>query len=207
MMTKIILALASGLLLILGVPRFLAAIWMAVGVPFYDDIVNRRPVEPADIDLLMESREAAFSLSGEPKALAELGTIYSTTSQTPESIALAIETTKQALALNPVDSFTWHRLAVLLAGTPDGAEEALTAWRTSHGLAPYEPPLYNQQFHIGVFLYRNMTEEDRGILREYANRAYARSRGGFRKYARDNDLLEWAKFVLRDPKKTAYLSS
>lgn len=206
MMAKIILAVASGLLLFLGTPRFLAAIWMAIGQPTYNDLENGKPVSQEEFDLLIESRSSAIALTDDADAFADLAVAHYVRGELPGKFQKAIEASLQSLERKPVDAFAWQNLALISLYVPERREEAIKAWRVSYSLGNYSPDLYHVRFFIGTVLYRDLSPEDRELLREDANRAYALNRGRFRQYARDNNLLEWAKFLLRDPEKTAYLT-
>lgn len=206
MLAKALLLAIAAILILVGVPNLIAATWMAIGQPVYDDLESGKPVSQEDFNLLIESREAAIALTDDAEAYADLAVAHYVRGELPGKFEKAIEASRLSLERKPIDAFTWQNLALISLYVPDGREEALTAWRASYALGKYSPDLYHVRFLIGTVLYRDLTPEDRELLMGDVNGAYARDRGAFRHYARDNNLLEWAKFLLRDPEKTKFLT-
>lgn len=206
MVSRIAMIAAAALLIGFGAPNFLAATWMAIGNPAYQDLRTGELSSGDDIDLVIESREAAVALTGHALAAAQLATAYVQRDTSPESIESAVQSTKRSLAVQPVAPYTWLRLASYLSTQPGKYMEALEAWRTSRTLAPYDTFIEHTRLHVGILLFRYMSEEDRENLMADINRSYEWNRGALRSFARNNNILEWAKFLLRDPEKTAFLS-
>lgn len=206
MLAKALLLAVAAILILVGVPNLIAATWMAIGQPIYDDLESGKPISQEDFNLLIESREAAIALTDNADAYADLAVAHYVRGELPGKFEKAIEASWLSLERKPVDAFTWQNLALISLYVPDRKEEAIQAWRASYALGKYSPDLYHVRFLIGTVLYRDLTPEDRELLRGDANRAYVKNRFAFRQYARENNLLEWAKFLLRDPKKTEYLT-
>jgi len=204
---NIVLAAASLVLLWFAVPNFLAAIWMSTGDPLYRDIGSGKKLTSTEIEMLIESREQAISLVNSPKAATDLGAAYLALDPTPENLEKAVASVRSGIKLAPMNAFAWQRLAGLLAFKPDNGVEAVSAWRTARELAEYDTFLFYDRIRIGTQLYRAMTPQDRQILVEDIERAYAERRHSLRGYARRTNILEWMKFLLRDEEKTAFLSS
>ncbi len=204
---NIVLALATLVLLWFAVPNFLAAIWMATGDPIYRDIGTQKQLTNPEIEALIESREQAITLVNSPKAATDLATAYMALDPSHENLEKALVSLRSGINLAPMNAFAWQRLAGLLVFKPDRGAEAVSAWKTARQLAEYDTFLFHDRIRIGTQLYRAMTLPDRQMLVEDVERAYAENRGRLRSYAKQANLLEWMKFLLRDEEKTTYLSS
>lgn len=204
---NIVLAVAAAILLYLGIPNLLGSIWMATGDPIYQDLGEGKTLTPEEIQTLIDSRETALALTGDPKAASDLGLVYIAAGTSPEAIEKAIKSTEASLAAKPVSAFIWLRLATLLTFVPERRDEAAEAWQTARALAEVEPLMLHDRIRVGISLYRNLSETDRKNLITDVETAYAGNRHQLRAYAQQNDLLEWIKFLLKDPEKTRYLSS
>lgn len=202
-----LILLAAGLfLIIVGAPRFLAAVWTTVGDPVYSDINAGKRVSSEDLELLIESREAVLTFVDSPRAYTDLGIAFMMQDTSPDSIARAIEVTEKGLALAPIAAFSWERLAGLYLMAGDREQDALNAWLTSRALARHDPRLFHDRIRVGIGLYRFMNDEQRAMVREAAEEAYAENRHALKVYGRSARILEWLKLLLRDPEKTKYLS-
>ena len=204
---KPFLILSAILLLVMGVPNMLAAVWMATGEPLYRDLGEGKTLSADEAALLVESREAAWALAGLPRGATDLGAAYLAGGVTPENLDRALDMMRKGIEEAPMNAFAWQRLAGLLSLKPGNREEGVRAWRAARQLAEHEPFLLHDRIRVGVGLYHGMSAEDRDALRQDAERAYAKNRGGLRAYGRNNNLLEWLKFLLRDEEKTRFLSS
>ena len=204
---KILLAAASLTLLWFAVPNFLAAVWMATGDPTYRDIAAGKQLTFQEIETFIESREQAIALTNSAKAATDLGAAYIALGLSPENLEKAIKSVRSGIELAPMNAFAWQRLAGLLAVATDSEAEAVSAWKTARQLAEYDTFLFYDRIRIGIQLYRAMAPQDRQILVQDIERAYAKNRNALRTYARRANLLEWMKFLLRDEEKTAFFSA
>lgn len=198
--------ITAAVLLAVGVPHLLAAIWMAMGDPIYTDLGTGKRLGTEEIDTLIKSRETARDITGAARAYTDLGAAYIASGATPESLEKSITSLKIGLEKAPINAFAWQRLATMQALIPDQREEALKAWQAARALAEFEPFLLLDRIRIGVALYREMSLDDREALLKDVRWAYKRNRGGLRAYARQADLLEWIKFLLRDEDATRFMS-
>ena len=200
------MAFAALLLIGLGTPRFLASIWMAVGDPIYQDIGSGTAVSEDDVRALIESRKTALSLVDLPRAATDLGTAYVQQETSPEAIERAIQSIKSGLEMAPVSAFAWLRLASLQATDPNQQSEAVAAWETARKLAEHEPFLLHARIQVGITLYGPMNDVQRELLRTDVETAYRQSRSSLYTFGKNNNLLEWFKFLLRDEEKTKFLN-
>lgn len=193
-------------LLMLGLPRLYAATMMAIGDPIYRDHIAGKPVSQEAAQTLVETREMAFAASHMARAATDLGTAYVIGDASPVALETATKSLHSGLQLAPISPFAWQRLANLELYS-EHFDEALEAWRTARALATHEPFLLYSRIRIGTGLYAKMSPEDRELLRFDINTAYTKNRGQLKRFAQEAKLLEWVKFLLRDPEKTEYLSS
>lgn len=203
---NIILATVAAILLWIGVPNFLAAIWMATSAPTYKDIGSGKPVATTEIEAAIESRKRAIALTNSARAMTDLGVAYVTLDPSPENIEKAVVSLRSGIELSPMNAFAWQRLAGLAVYLPGNEAEALTAWRTARQLAEYDTFLLHDRIRVGTLLYRVMEPADREALLQDTERAYRMNRGALRTFARQANLLEWLKFILRDEEKTKFLT-
>ncbi|MBL4838180.1 MAG: hypothetical protein JKY34_11455 [Kordiimonadaceae bacterium] len=204
------------LLLWIGVPRFLAELMLVPGTPIYERISSGETVTDEELDVLQQSREQSIGFVDKPRSYTDLGLVYilrahrTTDAAEKKAFALkAIEQLETGLALAPVATFAWARLAsaCLIAG-PEHSEKAVKAWRTSVALANFEPFIFLSRNHIGINLYKDLSEEDRQTLRDQVELTYNWNRGKLRRYARDNGLVEWIAFLLyAQPEKAQWISA
>lgn len=204
---KIILAATSVLLIWIAAPNFLAAVWMAVGQPVLNDIEAGKTLTPEDIQTLVESREKALEFSELSNAATELGIAYLLQDQTAEGIEKALASVRRSTELAPMDGLAWMWRARLAIFSPDQEQEAATAWRTARALSEHHAHFLYDRIYIGTLVYRGMEQEDRDNLYIDVERAYKKNRGSLKYFAKQRDILEWMKFILRDEEKTKYLSS
>lgn len=204
---NIMFAAASLVLIWFAAPNFLAAIWMTTGDPILSDIGKGKTPSRAEIETLIESREQTVSIVNSPKGATDAALAYMAQEPTPENLEKAVTSLRSGLKLAPMDAFAWQRLASYLVFVPDGAEEAIAAWKTARGLSEYHTFLWHDRIRVGTQLYRAMTPQDRQLVIEDVERAYAKNRSALRAYARRADLMEWMKFLLRDEEKTAFFST
>ncbi len=203
---NIILAAAALTLLWFGVPNFLAAVWMATGEPVYRDISAGKQLASTEIETLIESREQAVMLTNSAKAMTDLGAAYVALEANPENLNKALASLRSGIELAPMNAFAWQRLAGLAGFVPGNEIEALNAWRTARSLAEYDTFLFYDRIRVGTLVYRVMEPDDREALLADIERAYRQNRSALRAYARNANLLEWLKFLLRDEEKTKFLT-
>ena len=145
----ILFAGLAAFLLAAGVPRLLAAMAMLPGDPSLAEIEDGRPVDAAELALIIAGGQEARRYIADPRlntdiALAQLLQIDRQAPGDAERHALldqAVDQLRLGLASGPANSFAWARLAHALAlqGGRDAA--ALAAWRLSIATAPAEPKL------------------------------------------------------------------
>lgn len=185
------------------------------GTPIYERLNLGEQVSDEELDVLQQSREQAVSFVDHPKAYNQLGFVFLVRAQRASSeterAAYGLQAKEQleaSLKLAPVNTFAWARLATacLLLG-PGYSEKAVEAWRTSVALARFEPFLFLSRNHIGISLYKDLSDEDRAILKEQVNLTYNWNRGRLRAYARQNQLIPWTAFLLYEhPEKAKWIS-
>lgn len=204
--SKLLAITMAAILLLFGIPNFLAAVWMAVGGETINGMIEGAATTPQQIEEAIETRHAALSLAPRAKASADLAYLYQTKGPTVENYQLAIAALEESLRQEPVSAYRWLALSSLFASFPDKQEQAITAWRTSRALSVYDHLLWHQRIAVGVRLYEYFSEEDQAALTEDMELAYRYNRFQFRQFAKQRNLLEWTKFLLKDPEKTAFLS-
>ena len=201
--------LSSLVLLIIGVPRFLAELALVPGTLIYDRISSGEFVENAELTVVEESRLQALEFAELPKAYTDLGTVYLTRAQRAtkreDKTNLArksIVVTTEGLRLAPLNTFAWSRLSVahILLGQ-DHHDKAIEAWRTSVASARFEPLLLTQRLHIGIILYGSMSEQDQSTLRDQFKLTFDWRRGDLRAYARQYQLVDWMVLLAGDDVK------
>jgi hypothetical protein len=203
---RLIFGLLALSLLALGLPRLYAATMMAIGEPIYRDYTSGKSISKDQAKTLIETREAALAAANWPRAATDLGAAYVINNTSPEALATAISSVRHGLQLAPMSPFAWQRLSDLELYVQN-YPEALKAWRTARALSEFEPFLYYARIRTGIRLYAKMSPQDREVLRSDVNLAYTINRGQLKRYAKQKNLLEWMKFLLRDPEKTKYLLS
>jgi hypothetical protein len=139
----------AAFLLAAGVPRLLAALAMLPGDPALAEIEDGKPVDAADLVLVVAGRQEARRYVADPRlntdiALAQLLLVDQQAPGAAERRALvdqAVDQLRHGIALAPANGFAWARLAhaLSLQGGRDAA--ALAAWRLSIATAPAEPKL------------------------------------------------------------------
>lgn len=204
---QIVILLLSVTILWVGVPRFLAALWMAIGAPIYGDISKGKPVSKEDIEFLIETRQNAIKFYDDPRAYTDLALAMVALNPGQESIKEAVVWLEKGLELKPVAPFAWLRLADYYSRIDRAAPEGVQAWVTSRNLARYERFIMLHRVRVGAQLYGSLNEEQRAMLLEDANFAYELNRYAMREYGQQNNMLHWFVFLLRDPQKSKFLMS
>ena len=211
-----VILISSIILLVVGVPRFLAELMLVPGTQIYERILLGKQLNDEDLTVLEHSRLQALEFVKLPRAYTDLGTSYLARAQRAGSAVerlkyaeRAVELTTKGLELAPLNTFAWSRLSLahILLGSAH-YEDALVTWRVSVSTARYEPFLLIQRLHIGIILYQLMTLEDRELLNDQFQLAYNWNRKKMRTYARENQLMPWmAYFVREDAEAKNYFSS
>jgi hypothetical protein len=122
----------GGAILLLAVPRVVAAFWLWLRAPTMDLVIYQEPVSAADLYGLIASRELALgwvdasaSRSEQAAALTVLASLEEPESaRERELLERALGATEASLARGPADPRGWTRLAylrTLLAAAPDPA--------------------------------------------------------------------------------------
>jgi hypothetical protein len=117
-------------LMVLAVPRVVAAFWLWLRGPAMDLVTYQEPVLASDLYGLIASREIALRWLGSSAADSDLASALTVlaASEPPgsgkerELLERAIRATEAGLALGPADPRSWTRLAylrTLLAAAPD----------------------------------------------------------------------------------------
>jgi len=197
---------SSILLLVIGVPRFLAELMLVPGTPIYERISLGEHVSDKDLDVLENSRLQAIEFVDLPRAYTDLGTAYLIRAQrAPDEESrrryaeMAIQTISIGLNMAPLNTFAWSRVssAHILLG-PENYPQAVTAWRVSVQTAPFEPFLLIQRIHIATILYRSMDAADIALLKDQIGMTYNWNRAKLRAYAAKNGLIDWMVFLAPD---------
>ena len=204
--SKLLAIVTAAILLVFAVPNFIGAFWMAIGGETVFALSEGETATPEQIEEAIETRHAALAIAPRAKSSADLALLYLKRGQTAENYQLAIDALEDSLEMEPLSAYRWLTLSAVLAGFPERQTEAAEAWRTSRALSVHDSLLWHQRIAVGIQLYQGLTPADQAALVEDAEMAYRRNRNGFRHFARQYDLLEWAKFLLNDPEKTAFLS-
>lgn len=203
-----ILFLASALLLIgVGVPQLIASIWMAAGDPIWQDYRDgKNPSEDAFSEL-EQTRLNALQYSDDNEAREQLAYLYVRQGFTDEATQRAMEMLEAAVAKDPLDSSDWALLTKLYLRDSERLPDAIAAWKASRRLAPNKRNLLNDRAANAIYLFAALSVEDREMAKSDLEVAYRRDPRGFRDFMARNKLLEWAKLILNDPAKTAFLES
>ena len=201
------LLIASALMLIAtGVPQLFGAVWMAAGDPIWADYRDRKEVSAAEFEELEQTRLNAIKFSDDNEAREQLAYLYSRGGFTAEAIQSSIAVLEEAVAKDPLDASDWSFLVKLYLQDTSRHPDAIAAWKTSRRLAPNKLNLLNDRAANAIYLFRILDAEDRALARADVELAYRRQRSSFRRYMARNQLIEWAKLILNDPAKTAFLN-
>lgn len=201
------LMLASSLLLIgVGVPQLIASISMAAGDPIWQDFREGQNLSEEAITELEQSRLNAIKYSADNEAREQLAYLYLRQGFSEENTKRAIDVLEEAVAIDPLDSSDWALLTKLYLETPGRRPEAIAAWKASRKLAPNKANLLNDRAANAIYLFRFLNEDDRELAKTDLEIAYRKNRSSFRRFMARTNLLEWAKLILNDPEKTAFLN-
>lgn len=201
-----LLVAAALLLITAGVPQLFGAVWMAAGDPIWADYREGREVSAAELADLEQTRQNAIQFSDDNEAREQLAYLYSRGGFTAETIQRSIAVLEEAVAKDPLDASDWGFLVKLYLQDPSRHPDAIAAWKTSRRLAPNKQNLLNDRAANAIYLFRILDAEDRALARADLELAYRRQRSSFRRYMVRNQLIEWAKLILNDPVKTAFLN-
>lgn len=207
MFFRAFLGITSVVAVVFAAQNMFAAIWMAIGDPIVTDLRAGKPVSNKNIATLVETRTSAASLGSWADIYGDLGFAYLVQDQNVENSGRVIAAGRRSAELNPISPYIWQRYASLLAYHSDHRADGVKAWRTAHALGKDVRHLLLDRIRIGTQLYREMSGKDRALLRQDAIKAYTMNRGSFKVYGRQHNLIEWFKFLLRDPEKTSFLDA
>lgn len=203
---NLLLIISALMLISTGVPQLVGAVWMAAGGPIWTDYRDGREVSETDFATLEETRLNAIKFSDDNEAREQLAYLYARQGFTAENTQKAIAVLESALANDPLDASDWNFLVRVYLQDPTRHSDAIAAWKTSRRLAPNQTNLINERAANAIYLFQLLNAEDRVLAQSDVELAYMRDRAGFRRYMRRGQLLEWAKLLLNDPEKTAYLN-
>ena len=127
----------SIVLLVIGVPRFLAELMLLPRTPIYERISIGESVDNEELTILEKSRLQALDFVEMPHAYTDLGTSYLVRAQRATSEAerrrfaeQSIDVMTKGLSLAPLNTFAWSRVS--------SAHILLGADWTCHGLVPLQ---------------------------------------------------------------------
>ncbi len=198
-LVRFLLLASSLVLLATGVPRFLHEVSLVPGSPLYLRMIDGAPLSEQDLATLEQSRLDALNFVNIPQAHMDIGASYLTRAQKASDPAdqqkyaqMAIDELTAGLKEAPLNTFAWARLAAanILLGE-EYHQDALVAWRTSIATSSYDTFLLAYRFHIGTFLYLDMTREDIQLLKAQLAMAHREEGGKIYTYGKQHKLLGW----------------
>ncbi len=202
-----ILMLASAFVLIgVGVPHLIGAVWMAAGDPIWQDYRDGRPVTEAEFEELERTRLNAIRFNSDNEAREQLAYLYVRKGYTEEGTKKAIAILEEAVAMDPLDASDWALLTKLYLQEKSRYPDAIAAWKASRRLAPNKDNLIDDRAANAIYLFPILTAEDRVLAKSDLELAYRKNRGRFKTRMRRLQLIEWAKLILNDPRKSEFLS-
>ena len=116
--SKLLVIFTTAILLVFGVPNFLAALWAAVGEETIHAMSNGKTATPEQIEDAIEFHHAALTIAPRAKTSADLAYLYMARDQSPESYQVALDALEESVKLEPVSAYRWLTLSAALATFP-----------------------------------------------------------------------------------------
>lgn len=181
-------------LLILGLPRLVAALILVSGQPVMDALELGRDVGDDDLASFERASQLARRFSGSGRIasflaaakIAEADRLPANAARERAKLAgEAIALLEEGLAKAPADSFAWGRLAYarVLRDGPDA--KAGEAWRLSVLTAPADRRLVPWRARLGIAVLPGLADEDRDMLDRQIRLAWLTDGEGLARFARD----------------------
>ena len=162
----------GGMLLVLGVPRTIAAFIAIPGSVVLDKIQELDVVTVEELQMLIatQHRELVWNNSGRLQTDMGLSQILlaekygQNDSRRIEAIGKAIKSLKVGLSKAPANPFAWTRLAYALALKDGVSAQSIAALILGTELAPFEPRLAFARISFGFAAWRHLQPSERELI-------------------------------------------
>ncbi|WCL53384.1 hypothetical protein [Gimibacter soli] len=195
-------------------PRLLAHLNLATAQPYIEMVNRGEMLSPDERTILVEASRAALDWAPLAEPHLNLGALYvAELAREEDPVTRRIIASEAAneleagLALRPLYSYGWMRLAVARSVLLGQEGKAVDALRSSLLTGPLAYDLMVPRLELGRVLLPSLTPADLDLLRQQTMRLYHAHNDTLRLYAVRMERLDWVSFLLgHDPKaQTAFL--
>ena len=207
-LTPVVFLLLVGLaMLAAGGIQLMAALVAAPGDPVVAALNDDRPVSPAALDRLVETRRGALEWSREPRYYREYARvswiIARGNGEDPQraepAYEAAVRATEDGLRRAPVDPVSWLRLAAIRLEFQQDPEAALAALRAAVQAGPYDPFRTEIRVILVLRLWPYLSAPDRLMFRSQFDHLWNDDPDALVRLSRDDRAFLIALAMLEDP--------
>ena len=207
LMSGVFLLLIGLAMLAFGGMQLAAALVAAPGDPVISALNDDRPVSPAALDRLVETRRGALEWSRQPRYYRDYGRASwiiarghrEDRQQAGPAYRAAAGATVDGLRRAPVDPISWLRLAAIRLEYQGDPEAALAALRAAVRAGPYDPFRTEIRVILILRLWPYLSAPDRLLFRSQFDHLWNDDPDALVRLSRDERVFLIAVTMLEDP--------
>lgn len=196
-----IIALA---LIMLALPRTIAALLTIPSAAILRSLQNQEPVEIADLEKVVRGQQRGLSLVGDGRLATDLGLAELLIAErlpaddqgAPARFASATTALKDGLGMAPGNPYAWARLAYAEARQQGWTPLALSSLRLAFLTSPYDPRLLWSRLRLGFLAWPYMQPDDRDIVLQQIRWAFDENPKELARLAADADRVNVVRAAL-----------
>lgn len=197
-------AMLALLLIVLAVPRTIAALLTMPSSAVLRNLQNQEPVGVEDLETVVRAQRRGLALVGDGRlatdlGLAELLIAERLPAEDPDVAARfgnATTALKDGLALAPGNPYAWARLAYAEARQQGWTPLALSSLRLALLTSPYDPRLLWSRLRLGFLAWPYMPADDRDIVFQQIRWAFDENPKELARLAADADRVNVVRAAL-----------
>lgn len=194
-------------MLAVGGMQLAAALVAAPGDPVVAALNDDRPVSPAALDRLMETRRGALEWSRQPRYYRDYGRASwiiargarEDRQRAEPAYRAAAAATEESLRRAPVDPISWLRLAAIRLEFQGDPEAALAALRAAVRAGTYDPFRTEIRVILVLRLWPHLSAQDRLLFRSQFDYLWNDDPDALIQLSRDERVFLIAVTMLEDP--------
>jgi hypothetical protein len=197
-------AIVALLLIVLAVPRTIAALLTMPSASVLRSLQNQEPVGIDDLETVVRAQRRGLALVGDGRLATDLGLaelliaerLPADDAGVAARFGNATSALRDGLALAPGNPYAWARLAYAEARQQGWTPLALSSLRLALLTSPYDPRLLWSRLRLGFLAWPYMTPDDRDIVLQQIRWAFDENARELARLAVDADRVNVVRAAL-----------